>query len=363
MLRHREEEPAASGSGAPMGDRRNRQWTLARRPQGRVQPEDFHWAEGPVPAPAEGEVLVRNLLLSCDPTQRGWMAGDTYLPAVRIGEVMRAIAGGTVVESRHPGFEPGQLVTGMFGWQDWAIARPESPSAPGLVPPGVPLETALSILGLTGVTAYFGLLEIGRPQRGETVVVSGAAGATGSVVGQLARIKGCRTIGIAGGPEKCRILTGELGFDAAIDYRAGDVAARLAVLCPRGIDVYFDNVGGEILDAALANLALRGRVVLCGAISRYDEDRPLPGPSNYLNLLLRRGRMEGFIVLDYLPRAAEAVGALAAWLRDGKLVNRVDVREGLEQAPAALARLFTGENGGKQLVRIASPPPGRGDAT
>ena len=343
-----------------MPDPINRQWTLARRPQGMVQLEDFRLVEGPVPAPADGEVLVRNLLLSCDPTQRGWMAADTYLPAVRIGEVMRSIAGGVVVESRHPGFRPGQLVTGMFGWQDWAIARPGTASAPGPVPPGVPLETALSIMGLTGITAYFGLLEVGRPQPGETVVVSGAAGATGSAVGQLARIKGCRVIGIAGGPEKCRLLTEELGFDAAIDYRSEDVAARLAALCPKGIDVFFDNVGGEILDAALARLAMRGRVVLCGAISRYSDDRPAPGPSNYLNLLTRRGRMEGFIVIDYLPRAAEAVGALAGWLREGKLKDRIDVQEGFERAPAALARLFTGENRGKQLVKIGDPPIGLG---
>jgi NADPH-dependent curcumin reductase CurA len=341
-----------------MSDRINRQWTLARRPHGLVQAEDFRLVEGPVPTPSDGEVLVRNLFLSCDPTQRGWMATDTYLPAVRIGEVMRAIAGGVVVESRHHAFKPGQLVTGKFGWQDWALARPGTAEAPAPVPPGVPLETALSILGLTGITAYFGLLEVGRPQPGETVVVSGAAGATGSAVGQIARIKGCRVIGIAGGPEKCRLLTEELGFDAAIDYRSEDVADRLKALCPKGIDVFFDNVGGEILDAALARLAMNGRVVLCGAISRYGDDQPAPGPRNYLNLLMRRGRMEGFIVLDYMKRAAEAVGALAGWLREGRLKDRIDVVEGFEQAPAALARLFTGENRGKQLVRIADPPPG-----
>ncbi len=339
-----------------MPERTNRQWTLARRPQGSVQVDDFHWSEGVAPAPADGEVLVRNLYLSCDPTQRGWMAGDTYLPAVAIGEVMRSIAGAAVVESRHPRFQPGQLVTGMFGWQDFAIARPGTPSAPTPVPPGVPLETALSILGLTGLTAYFGLLEIGRPQPGETVVVSGAAGATGSAVGQIAKLKGCRAIGIAGGPEKCRLLTAELGFDAAIDYRSEDVSARLGALCPGGVDVFFDNVGGKALDAALARLALHGRIVLCGAISRYNEAGAVPGPRNYLNLLLRRGRMEGFIVLDYLPRAAEAVGALGAWLAEGKLKDRIDVVVGLEQAPAALERLFTGANRGKQLVRIADPP-------
>jgi NADPH-dependent curcumin reductase CurA len=301
-------------------------------------------------------VLVRNHLLSCDPTQRGWMAGDTYLPAIKLGEVIRAFAGGTVAESRHPGFTPGQLVTGLFGWQEWAVARPGPPSSPARVPAGVPLETALSILGLTGITAYFGLLDVGKPKAGETVVVSGAAGATGSAVGQIARISGCRVVGVAGGAEKCRLLTEELGFDAALDYRGEDLSKRLGALCPKGIDVFFDNVGGPILDAALANLALHGRVVLCGAISRYSDTGPAPGPSNYLSLLMRRGRMEGFIVLDYLPRAGEAVQALAAWLREGKLKDRLDVQEGLEQAPAALARLFSGENRGKQLVKLAAGP-------
>jgi len=338
----------------------NRQWLLARRPRGMVSPEDFRWAEAPVPEPADGEVLVRNLLLSCDPTQRGWMASDTYLPKVRLGDVMRSFAAGEVAASRHPAFREGDLVQGLFGWQDWALARPGTPSAPSPLPAGVPLETAMSALGLTGITAYFGLLEVGRPKAGETVVVSGAAGATGSAAGQIARILGCRVVGIAGGPEKCRWLTGELGFDAAIDYRSEKVAKRLRETCPDGIHVYFDNVGGEILDAALANLARGGRVVLCGAIARYNDLTAEAGPRNYLSLLVNRGRMEGFIVLDYMPRAAEAVAALGGWLREGRLKDRVDVVEGLENAPAALARLFTGENRGKQLVRVARPSAARG---
>jgi len=338
-----------------MTERKNRQWLLARRPSGPVSAEDFRLETHPAPVPAEGEVLVRNLYLSVDPTQRTWIAGDTYLPAVRIGDVMRSFAAAEVVESRHPGFEPGQLVQGLFGWQDYALARPGSPSAPTRLPSGVPLENALSALGLTGLTAYFGLLEVGKPRPGETVVVSGAAGATGSVAGQIARILGCRVVGIAGGAEKCRWITSELGFDAAIDHRAGDVAARLRETCPGGIDVYFDNVGGEILDAALARLALRGRVVLCGGISQYDAGGPPTGPRNYLNLVVQRGRMEGFLVLDYLPRASEAVKALGGWLREGKLKDRVDVAVGLENAPATLARLFRGANTGKQLLRVAEP--------
>jgi len=338
-----------------MAARMNRQWVLARRPRGLVSAEDFRWVESAAPEPAEGEVLVRNLYLSCDPTQRGWMAADTYMPAVKIGEVMRSFAAGKVIASRDPSFKPGELVQGLLGWQDYAIARAGTPSSPTPVPPGVPLETAMSALGLTGITAYFGLLEIGRPQPGETVVVSGAAGATGSAVAQIAKIKGCRAIGIAGGPEKCRYLTGELGLDAAIDYKGEDVAARLGQLCPKGIDVYFDNVGGDILDAALSCLAMRGRVVLCGAIARYSDRGVAPGPKNYLSLLVRRGRMEGFIVLDFFPRAGEAVAALAGWIREGKLKDRVDVQEGLENAPATLARLFKGENRGKQLLKIADP--------
>jgi NADPH-dependent curcumin reductase CurA len=340
-----------------MPDLINRQWLLARRPHGLIQAEDFRWAEGPAPEPAAGEILVRNLYLSCDPTQRGWMSSDTYLPRVKIGEVMRSFAAGQVVKSRNPAFPVGQVVQGLLGWQDYAVTGPGAPASPVPIPPGVPIETGMSVLGLTGITAYFGLLEIGRPQEGETVVVSGAAGATGSAVGQLAKIKGCRVVGIAGGAEKCRYLTEELGFDAAIDYKSEDVARRLRRTCPKGIDVYFDNVGGDTLDAALASLAMHGRVVLCGAISRYNDEELAPGPRNYLSLLIQRGRMEGFIVLDFMSRAGEAVAALAGWLREGRLKDRVDVQHGLENAPSALARLFRGENRGKQLVKIADPAP------
>jgi NADPH-dependent curcumin reductase CurA len=213
----------------------------------------------------------------------------------------------------------------------------------------------MGVLGLNGITAYFGLLEVGRPQPGETVVVSGAAGATGSVVGQIAKIRGCRVIGIAGGAEKCRWLTGEAGFDAAIDYKSERVERRLTELCPEGIDVFFDNVGGEILDAALGNLALRGRVVLCGAIAMYNEKVPPAGPRNYLSLLVKRGRMEGFIVLDFMPRAGEAVAALTQWVHEGRLKHEEDVREGLENAPQTLQRLFDGKNRGKQLLKVAEP--------
>jgi hypothetical protein len=337
-----------------MTEIKNRQWRLASRPAGLVEDSNFRLTEEPVPSlDKDGQILVRNRYLSVDPTQRGWMARDTYLPAVRIGDVMRSLAAGTVEASRHPGFAQGDLVTGAFGWQDYAVIDASKPGAATRMPAGVPPTLALSLFGLTGLTAYFGLLDVGRPVAGETVVVSGAAGATGSAVGQIAKIKGCRAVGIAGGAEKCNYVVRELGFDACIDYKGEDVRARLRDLCPNGINIYFDNVGGSILDAALACLAMRGRVVVCGAISQYNDAEPPPGPKNYLSLLVNRGRMEGFIVLDYLPRAPEAVKDLSTWFAEGKIKDKVDVAEGFENAPAALRRLFTGENLGKQLLHIA----------
>ncbi len=330
----------------------NRQWLLAARPEGMVGEANFRWVESPVPAPSrDGQVLVRTLYLSCDPTQRGWMAFDTYLPAVRLGEVMRSFGVGRVVASRHPDFAEGDVVQGLLGWQDFALVEPHA-SRLDRVPREVPIPLAMSVLGITGLTAYFGLLDVGRPIRGETVVVSGAAGATGSVAGQIARLKGCRTVGIAGGPEKCRWLVHEARFDAAIDYRSEDVGARLGELCPSGIDLFFDNVGGEILDAALARLAMRGRVVVSGAIADYNRSEPGPGPRNYMMLVMKRARMEGFLVLDYLDRAPAAIAELGAWVAAGEIRSQVDIQEGLENAPKTLRRLFTGANLGKQLLKL-----------
>jgi NADPH-dependent curcumin reductase CurA len=334
-----------------MAEMKNRQWLLARRPDGPIRDGDFTFVETEAPAPGEGEVLVRALMLSCDPTQRAWIAGDTYLPAVRVGEVMRSFGAGRIEASNSPGFKVGDMVLGLVGWQDYAAMKPDGQL--NKLPRDAPLELTMGVLGMIGVTAYFGLIDVGRPVAGETVVVSGAAGATGSLVGQIARIKGCRAIGIAGGMEKCRWLTEELGFDAAIDYKSENVKARLKELCPKGVDIFFDNVGGPILDAALARLAMRGRVVLCGGIAAYDAAEPPPGPKNYLNLVSKRGRMEGFLVFDYMPRAAEAIGALSGWVKAGELKYRVDVQHGLENAPAALRRLFEGKNEGKQLLRVA----------
>lgn len=330
----------------------NRRWLLAERPTGLVEPRHFRWVEEPVPELADGELLVRVLYLSCDPTQRGWLARDTYLPAVKIGEVVRSGGAGRVVASRHPDFAIGEIVSGLVGWQDYAVLGAGGMFAATKIPAGVPVPLALGTLGMTGITAYFGLLEVGRPRAGETVVVSGAAGATGSVAAQIARLKGCRAIGIAGGADKCAWLVDVAKLDGAIDYKSEDVAARLRALCPKGIDVMFDNVGGAQLDCALAQLASRGRIVLCGGISQYSEAVPA-GPKNYLNLIVKRGRMEGFLVADYLARAGEAIAELASWLRDGQLVDRVDIQHGLDQAPQTLRRLFTGDNRGKQLLHVA----------
>ena len=335
----------------------NRQWLLAKRPQGMVGPDNFEYKEGPIPEPGEGEVLVRNLFLSFDPTQRGWMEDrESYMPPVGIGEPMRAGSIGQVTETRHPDFQQGDLVQTTGGWQDFIVASPNlGPMGLSKIPDGIPPDMMLSVLGVTGLTAYWGLLDLGNPQAGETVLVSGAAGATGSIAGQIARIKGCRVIGIAGGPEKCQWLLDEAGFHDVIDYKNDDVSRRIAETCPSKVDVFFDNVGGDILEAALDHINMRARVVLCGGISNYNAAEPVPGPSNLMNLVIMRARMEGFIVLDYMDRAIQAIETLTAWVQTGDLKYQVDLQEGFENIPATLTRLFTGENLGKQLLKIADP--------
>jgi NADPH-dependent curcumin reductase len=334
----------------------NRQWLLARRPEGVISDGNFRWQEAPIPEPRHGQVLIRNLWLSFGPTQRGWMTTDTYVPMVPLGEVMRAASVGQVVESRRPDYAPGELVQGTFGWQDYAVTDGGGIVPMRKLPPGMPPNLALSLFGITGLTAYFGVLDIGQVKEGETFVVSGAAGATGSIAGQIAKLKGCRVVGIAGSKLKCDWLLDEVGFDGVIDYRAEDIGARLSAHCPEGIDVFYDNVGGAALNEALARINLRARIVLCGAISQYGAKTPPPGPANYFNLTLKRGRMEGFIVLDYAARFPEATAALGSWLGEGRLKQKEDVAEGLENAPNTLARLFSGENFGKQLLKIADPP-------
>jgi hypothetical protein len=317
--------------------------------------ENFELREEPVPEVGDGQLLVRNLYLSCDPAQRAWMSRDTYVPMIPLGAVMPSGATGEVVASRHPGFREGDVVSGMFGWEEYTVSDGGGLVPVTKLPPGVPIPMCMSVLGITGLTAYFGMLDVGNPKAGENVLVSGAAGATGSIAAQIAKLRGARVVGIAGGPEKCAWLTTELGLDAAIDYRAERVSRRVGELFPKGLDVYFDNVGGEILDAALAHLAIGARVVLCGAISGYNEQGPPAGPRNYSNLIVRRSRMQGFLVSDYAARFSEAIGELARWAGEGKLKDRVDIVDGFEKTPDAFRRLFTGENLGKQLVRIAEP--------
>jgi hypothetical protein len=330
-----------------------RRYLLASRPVGLADDTTVRLDDSAtVPEPADGQALIRVRYLSIDPTIRTWMDdAPGYLPPIALGEVVRSGGIGEVVSSRSARYRQGDLVFGMTGWQEYVLAD-EAGDAMTVLPPGVDPALALSVFGVTGMTAYFGLLDVGRPRPGDTVVVSGAAGATGSVAGQLARIAEARTVvGIAGSAEKCAWLTDELGFDHAIDYRRERVAQRVRETCPDGIDVYFDNVGGEILDACLANLAMRARVVLCGAISQYNEDRPV-GPRHYLSLIAKRARMEGFLVLDYVDRFPEAQAAMAGWVMDGAIKHREHVVEGLEHSVEALNLLFNGGNTGKVVVRI-----------
>lgn len=336
--------------------RKNLQIRLAARPVGLPKASDFEFMSGPVAEPGEGEVLVRNVYLSLDPAMRGWMnERRSYVPPVKLGEVMRGLTAGEVVASKHPDFAPGETVQGVLGWQQYAVARGKDLTR---IPRWVPLTHALGPLGMTGMTAYFGLLDVGRPQEGETVLVSAAAGAVGSLTGQIAKIHGCRAVGIAGTDEKCRWIVEELGFDAAINYRTGpDLHAAIKEACPQGVDVYFDNVGGTILDTALRSINRKARVVICGAISQYNATEPAPGPANYLALLVQRARMEGFLVFDYQDRYPEAQAQVSRWIAEGKIRHREEVVDGLENAPAALLRLFDGSNTGKLLVRMGPEPP------
>jgi len=329
----------------------NHQVRLAARPVGMPKRSDFKFTEEPVRDLKPGEVLVKIQYISLDPAMRGWMnEGRSYVPPIGIGEVMRAGAAGRVTASKNDRFAVGDAVTGGLGVQEYAIS-----DGTGLIKVDTkvaPLPVYLSTLGMPGMTAYFGLLEVGQPKAGETVVVSAAAGAVGSVVGQIAKIKGCRAIGIAGGKEKCRYVVEELGFDAAVDYKHEPVAETLRKHCPKGIDVYFDNVGGEILDACLALLTRGARVPLCGAISRYNS-KEMEGPKNYLSLLINRARMQGFIVFDYADRYQEAAVQMAGWMMAGKLKSREDIVPGLETFPETLLKLFTGENNGKLAIKVA----------
>lgn len=337
----------------------NRQWILRRRPAGEIVPDDLELIETVTPELQDGEVLVRNIYLSLDPTHRIWMSDqDQYLPPVQIGEVMRGGAIGVVEQSRNAALPEGAIVNaGLGGWQDYAVVHEGmARRVPHLS--DVPLTAHMSVLGATGLTAYFGLNDIGKPQPGETVVVSAAAGAVGSIVGQLAKLQGCRVIGIAGGPKKCRWLTQDLGFDGAIDYKSEDVGEALSRLAPNGVDINFENVGGKVMDAVIGHMNNFSRMPLCGMISTYNREGAIPGPSDFGRVLMHRILIKGFIVIDYLPRAAEAMAELEPLVAGGQLKWKVHVVDGLENAVSALGRLFTGDHDGKLLIQV-SPEPRR----
>jgi hypothetical protein len=334
-----------------MSQPESRQFRLIRRPVGLPKREDFEFRVESARPPEAGEVMVGVEYISLDPAMRGWMnEGKSYIKPVGLGEVMRAGAIGTVIESRAEGFAAGDVVTGPLGVQ--SVATLAAKDCLKVDPSLAPKPLFISTLGMPGMTAYFGLLAVGEPKQGETVVVSAAAGAVGALVGQIAKIQGCRVVGIAGREDKCRYIVDELGFDAAIDYKTESVPDRLRETCPNGIDVYFDNVGGQILDDCLARINLRARIVICGAISQYNSTTPVRGPANYLSLLVNRARMQGMIVFDWADRYPEGMRAMAGWLKEGKLKSREDIVDGLDNFPETLLKLFTGENFGKLVLKV-----------
>ena len=334
----------------------NRQFRLKSRPVGRIKTSDFDLVEAPIPEPGAGEALVRTLYLSLDPTNRIWMSDmDQYMPPVELGAVMRGGGIGVVVKSNSSAYKVGDHVSGLTGWQDYTLAGERPEMRMGVLPKGlpVPLTAMLGACGMTGLTAYFGLLELGQPKAGDTVVVSAAAGAVGSVVGQIAKIKGCRAVGIAGGPDKCRHLIEKLGFDAAVDYKRADWKEQLAAATPDGIDVNFENVGGEIMEAVMARMNLFSRMPLCGMISGYNTDEPMR--ADFSPILMRRIQIRGFIVTDFMAKFAEGSIQLATWVAEGKLTYDETIVDGLEEAPTAVNRLFDGQNTGKLIVKVADP--------
>ncbi len=329
----------------------NRQFLLAARPHGMVKESDFRYQEGAVPSPGPGEVLIKTSHISLDPSMRGQMENRAdYVAPLALGDVMRAGAVGAVVASNNPKYPEGTLVSGALGMQDYAVSDGRKVPIRAF-DAGTDPTAALGILGGTGMTAYFGLLEIGQPKEGDVVMISGAAGATGSVAGQIAKIKGCTVYGMAGSDEKCAWLTEELGFDGAFNYKTADIKAEVARLCPKGMNIFFDNVGGEILDICMARIAMNARIVICGGISRYNATGPLPGPKNYFNLVFRRARMEGFIVIDYAHRFGEAAREMRRWMDEGRLKQQATVIDGFKELPRALIKLFEGFNTGKLMVR------------
>jgi NADPH-dependent curcumin reductase CurA len=326
----------------------NRQWILRQRPIGDIEPGDLELVESPVPELQDGQILVRNVYLSLDPTNRIWMSDiDQYMPPVGVGDVMRGATIGVVEQSRNAAYAVGDAVTCFDGWQDYVVT-----GGAQVLPKGLPLPAYMSVMGATGATAYFGLLDVGKAKAGETVVVSAAAGAVGSIVGQIAKLKGCRVVGLAGSDEKCAYVVEKLGFDACINYKTEDLDAAFKTHCPDGIDVDFENAGGPILDAVMNNLAMNARIVVCGLIAQYNETGPVRGP-DLTNVLMKRARIEGFIILDFLGRFEEYFAEMGPWLAQGKVVYDTTIVQGLENAVDALGLLFTGGNTGKLLVQIS----------
>ena len=330
----------------------NKVWRLRKRPVGTIGDDILSYDEEPIPAPGDGELLVRMDYLSLDPTNRIWMSDmDQYMPPVEIGAPMRGVVCGTVVESKHPGFAPGDVVSGLGSWSKYQICVPGYVNKMGDLG-GLSVADAFGMFAVVGPTAYFGLVDLGEPKAGETVVVSAAAGAVGSVVGQIAKIMGCRAVGLAGTDDKCRWIVDDLGFDAAINYKTENLPEALKRTCPKGIDVYFDNVGGDILDAVFKQMNLKGRIPTCGLISQYNATGEPPGPKNYPMILMQRLKVQGFIVLDYAARYPEAIAALGGWMREGRLKYRIDLYDGLENAVKTVRKLYTGENTGKLMLKV-----------
>ncbi len=330
----------------------NRQWVLKRRPVGNIKNGDLELVETPLPVPGPGEVLIRTLYLSLDPTNRIWMSDmEQYMPPVQLGDVMRGGTIGVVEQSNNPDYKPGDIVNGIAGWQEYSVA----PMAQKIAKSPLPLTANMSVLGMTGATAYFGLLDLGQPKPGETVVVSAAAGAVGSIVGQIAKLKGCRAVGFAGSDEKCRHVVKDLGFDACINYKRENIREALKRECPNGIDVDFENAGGEILDAVMEQINMKARIVLCGMISGYNSEEQPRGPA-LTNILMKRARIEGFIIIDHFPRLGEFYGEMAKWVAEGKIKHDVHVVKGIENALSALNLLFTGGNTGKLLLQMSEEP-------
>jgi NADPH-dependent curcumin reductase CurA len=336
-------------------NRVNRQWRLKSRPTGLIKADNFELVSEPMSEPGEGQLLIRSVYLSLDPAMRGWLIDrPSYVPPVQIGEIMRGLAVGIVEKSNHPKFATGDRVQGMFGWQEYLLSSGEALTK--LPETGLPFSAYLGLFGLAGLTAYAGLLEVGQPKSGETLLISGAAGSVGSLVGQIGKIKGLRVVGIAGTGEKCKWLLEELAFDGAVNYKDADCRKQLKAACPKGVDIYFENVGGEILETALSLINTFGRMVICGLISQYNATAPVPGPSNFAAVISKRLKIQGFLAIDYSSKVKEMVSTFTQWHSSGQLKYRVDIVRGLESAPAAINKLFEGSNHGKLMVQLSDPP-------